>query len=231
MITKEIQKKVENATVKLLGKGGQGVLVRNNMILTAAHCIDWDCRGGMVLGDYRIEEIETVRGKLKVGPLAVEPGTDIAVLGSLDDQAFCDEAEAFEDFCEKVKPIRLFLGKLKRGDKFPIYVFTHKGTWIKGEATKWASQKDSPSIGIDMDENIEGGTSGSPIVNEKGELVSIMSNAGGSDGITRHGVGPRPHLALPLWISLSIRKGRFDIDPITSEEIEEMKKSVPIKTK
>ncbi len=125
----------------------------------------------MALGDYRIEEIETVQGKLKVGPLVVEPVNDIAVLGSLDDQAFCDEAQAFEDFCEKVKPVRLFLGKLKRGDKFPIYVFTHKRTWIEGEATKWSSQKDSPSIGIDMEENIEGGTSGSLSSTKRGNWL------------------------------------------------------------
>ncbi len=58
-----------------------------------------------------------------------------------------------------------------------------------------------------------------------------MSNVGGSNGVTRKGWAPRPHLALPLWISLSIRKGRFDYDQPTKEEIEEMKKVIPIETK
>jgi len=218
MITKEIRKKIESATVTILKKGGRGVLVRNSMILTAAHCVNWNCDGEMALGDYYIEEIETIRGKLKVGPLAVEPVTDIAVLGSLDGQTFYHEALDFEDYCEKVKPVRLFLGKLKQFEKFPIYVYTHKRTWIEGEATKWAGEKVSPLIGIDVGENIEGGTSGSPVVNEKGNLVSIISHVGGPAGVSRQGTGPRPHLALPVWISFRIRKGRFDFDEFTEEE-------------
>lgn len=53
----------------------------------------------MVLGDYFIEEIETLHGKLKVGPLAVEPVQDIAVLVALDDQVFYKEVDMFNEFC------------------------------------------------------------------------------------------------------------------------------------
>jgi V8-like Glu-specific endopeptidase len=85
MLKKSIQHDVAKATVSLLGQGGQGVLVRNNLILTAAHCINFYCDGRMTLGDYFIEEIKTSEGrKLKVTPYAVEPVSDIVVLGSLD---------------------------------------------------------------------------------------------------------------------------------------------------
>lgn len=50
------------ATVRLLGKGGQGVLVPGKLILTAAHCVTWDADGGMVLGDHYIEDITTANG-------------------------------------------------------------------------------------------------------------------------------------------------------------------------
>ena len=49
---------VANATVTILGKGGQGVLVNGNMIITAAHCIDYSLDGGMVLGDFFLEKIK-----------------------------------------------------------------------------------------------------------------------------------------------------------------------------
>ena len=82
---------VAKATVTLLGKGGQGVLVSGNLIITAAHCIAFRCEGEMVLGDYFIEEIKTCERELKVALLAVEPVSDLAVLGSLDTQAFAKE--------------------------------------------------------------------------------------------------------------------------------------------
>jgi hypothetical protein len=228
MISKRIQRHVANATVTILKTGGQGVLIKNGFIVTAAHCIEFKCDGSMVSGDYFIEEIETIHGKFKVSPWAVEPVNDIAILGPLDGQVFPDEELGFEEFCEKVKPIPLFLAKLKQFEKFPIYVYTHKKTWLEGEATKWSPEKDSPSIGIDYKEQIEGGTSGSPIINERGELVGIVSNASiKTPGFDKcKGTAPRPHLALPIWISRSIRRGRFEYDQFTSEESEKIRESM-----
>lgn len=98
MIEDKIQADIVNATVTLLKKGGRGVLVAGNLIVTAAHCIGFECSGSMVLGDYYIEEIETVQGRLRVTPRAVEPVSDVAVLGSLDDQEFYKDHSAFEEF-------------------------------------------------------------------------------------------------------------------------------------
>ena len=81
MVDAFVKAKVAKATVRLTRSGGQGVLVCGNVILTAAHCIGFNLEGGMVLGDFYIEDIETAQGMLKVGPLAVEPISDIAVLG------------------------------------------------------------------------------------------------------------------------------------------------------
>jgi hypothetical protein len=210
MLKKNIQHQVAGATVTLLGKGGQGVLVTNGFILTAAHCISANYDGRMAQGDYFIEEIETTRGKLKATPYAVEPVSDIAVLGPLDDQEFCDEVTQFEDFCEKTKPLRLCLKKFAWRFEFPIWIYTHKKTWIKGKAENFSIKKNPSTISIKTDKNIEGGTSGSPIINEQGELVAVVSTGGGNlevdhDGnfympISREGNSPLPKFALPVWL-------------------------------
>ncbi len=201
---------VAKATVTLLRKGGQGVLVSSNLILTAAHCINYECEGGMVLGDYFIEKIKTGERELKVSPLAVEPVSDIAVLGSLDKQEFSKEADDFEKFCEDTKPVPL----CRREDyvlfqKFQVHIYTHKGTWVTGSAT--LCREDDKTLWVETDEQIEGGTSGGPIINDSGDLVGIASNFSlaaeaqwKSDGSV-----PRLHLALPVWVCRRIFGRKF----------------------
>lgn len=233
MLSEKTKALVSNATVGLPRLGGRGVLVKGNLIVTAAHCINFKSDGSLLMIDRFsphsidfVEEIETVGGKLKVVPWAVEPVHDIAVLGPLDGQAFYDEVLGFDRFCKKVKPLTLFLDTLKYYQKFPIFIYTHNKTWTGGEAINWSIEKDHPMINIRTDCDIEGGTSGSPIVNEKGKLVAIVSNAEGFKGNCRKGTAPRPHLALPLWISRFIRRGDFRYQVPTNEEAEIIKKSM-----
>ena len=77
--------------------------------MTAAHCLGWTAEGWMALGDNRFREtIITAAGQSLVAqPCAVEPVSDLAVLGAVDGQEFADEADAFEDFCATTKPVRL----------------------------------------------------------------------------------------------------------------------------
>jgi hypothetical protein len=211
MLRKRIQAHVEKATVTLSRMGGQGVLVTGNLIITAAHCIGFKTDGSMVLGDFFIEDIETAQGNFKVTPLAVEPVCDVAVLGSLDNQTFFNEAEQFEMFCEKTKPVRLCLQDFTPAQSFPVYIYTHKKTWVAGRATEWG--KDAPALEIDADEPIEGGTSGGPVIDEAGELVSIVSNfsVGATGNKKSEGSGPRPHLALPVWVCRAILGKKFEL--------------------
>lgn len=189
--------KIEAAVVNLVGKGGQGVLVPGGFILTAAHCLEFNCEGGMVLaGDYFIEEVKTSLGKIKAAPAAIEPISDIAVLGALDNQTFGREADAFENFCRRVKPLMVSRRKLPR--EFRVYVYTHERTLIEGVARRVG---DDAVLFITTRAQIHGGTSGGPIVDEAGEIVGIASNFSDGDSC---GTAPRPHLALPAWVCRKI---------------------------
>jgi len=191
---------VEKATVTLPGKSGQGVLVSGNLILTAAHCIDFKCEGEMALGDYFIEKIKTGEKELKVTPLAVEPVSDLAVLGSLDEPGFGKEAEDFEKFCEHTKPVPLCRRDFVLTRKFSVHVYTHKGTWLTGKAMQL--REDCQTLFVETDDQIEGGTSGGPIINDSGDLVGIVSNFSDCGEADRksYGPAPLPHLALPVWV-------------------------------
>lgn len=198
MLHKHVQRDIANATVRILKKGGQGVLVGGGLILTAAHCIDFECKGGMALGDYFIEDIRTTKGKLKAAPLAVEPVSDIAVLGSLDQQVLFREAEKFENFCEKVKPISLCLDDFEPFKDFPVYIYTHRGKWVTARAHQ--SYKMANTLWIEAEDPIKDGTSGGPIINESGALVGIVSSFSIPKGrMKSNGPSPRPHLCLPVW--------------------------------
>ncbi len=196
-------KHVERAAVKLLKKGGQGILVEGNLILTAAHCVDFKCDGEMVLGNDFLEPIQTCCGVFNVAALAVEPVNDLAVLGPVDGQVLPADAEAFEDFCAATKSVPICTSEFELFKEIPISIFTHKGAWIRGQAQQCANH--AAMLFIHAEEQIEGGTSGSPIVNRQGEVVGIVSHSStGSEDC--HGRAPRPHLVMPAWAYQRIPK-------------------------
>jgi len=199
----DIFKNVEKATVRL-PKGGQGVLVSGDLILTAAHCIRFSLEGEMVFDTHFIEEIETKSGPIKACAWAVEPVSDIAVVGALDYQAFDKEVEDFEEFCINTPSVPLYQGDFPLFEASQVHIYTHKGTWIKGNVTLY--RKGANQLGLEADEQIEQGTSGGPIINDKGELVGIASNISVppedtlQENYKATGSVPRPHLTLPVWI-------------------------------
>jgi len=205
-------------TVRKGEERGRGVLVDGELILTAAHCVTHTIEGHMVLGDYFVQEIETSHGLLRVQPLAVEPVADIAVVGALDDQAFFDDASAFEDWCHATPPVPLSLEDFHLQEPFPVYVLTHRGLWLEGTAELF--RNDAPMLWMTVPAGIEGGTSGSPVVTAHGALVGIVSHMGATAPAAfdkgTHGSAPRPHLTLPVWIVRRIQDGAAsEEDPAT----------------
>jgi hypothetical protein len=184
--------------VKHDGARGRGVVVPGHCILTAAHCVEYTPAGALVLGDSCIVEIETMQGSLQTQLLAVEPVSDIAVLGALDGQEFWDETQALDEFCATTPPVPVSLEDLPLLQPFPIYIYTHRGQWLQGRAQ--LAGHDVPSLWIEMPEQIEAGTAGSPIVTERGTLIGIVSMARSETPQGCAGSQPRPHVALPVWV-------------------------------
>jgi hypothetical protein len=189
-MSEESRTRVERAPVRLVEKGGQGVLVPGEFIITATHCIDWSGTGGMVLGDVYPAEIKTASGaKFQLCVDACEPVSDMAVLGELDNQQCPDDAEAFEQWREQVEPVPLSALQLEVGQSSPVFIFTHKREWLAGSVTR---------SGMAV---VESGTSGSPVVTGDGLLLGIVSHT-----ISHHRAGkacgtiPVANMSLPHWV-------------------------------
>jgi hypothetical protein len=197
-IGKRNRERVERATVRLVERGGQGVLVPGEFILTATHCIAWSGTGGMALGDEYPTDIETASGvKFRAGVYSCDPVADIAVLGELDDQQCPDDAEAFEQWREQVEPVALSDHQFKAGQSCPVFIYTHKHEWIAGKVTRYGRFVGS---GVALfAEGIESGTSGSPVVTADGLLLGIVSNAS-SDRAGASGSMPVAYMSLPHWV-------------------------------
>ena len=207
MPKESIYANVEKATVSILGKGGQGVLVNDELIITAAHCITYSLEGEMALGDLFTEKIKTHEREFTVALLAVEPVTDIAILGPTDHYEIWNEQIEFERFCKDTNPVTLCRRYFAPLEKFTVHIYTHKGTWVTGSATN--PREYAPCLVVEADEQIEGGTSGGPIVNDSGELIGIASNFSDvGDGLPKSwGPVPYPRLALPVWVCRRIFGG------------------------
>jgi Trypsin-like peptidase domain len=182
----DVKTRTENATVRFLRKNeqgvdqpvAQGVLVPGGFIFTAAHCINWEVTdAAMALGDRYIEKIRARNGSVyKVGPCAVEPVLDIAALAALDGQVFFHECEAFERFCEETEPVPLSTDNFQDGVPVPIRVLTHTGAWVSGRASRYGyGWLLAGNIWVEFDASIQGGTSGSPVIDDNGLLVGVIS--------------------------------------------------------
>jgi Trypsin-like peptidase domain len=206
-MTKTQAAHVINATVRLDNLGGQGVLVPGGFILTAAHCIQWNGEVGMAMGDRFIESITTKSGaRFRVGPCAVEPLSDIAVLDSLDDQVFFDDCEQFAKWQELTRAVQLANTMPPFGIPIPVRILTHNGNWIGAAVTRWGHRRRSAVFSIEAEDRIHGETSGGPVVDSSGRLLGVVSHfTEVAAGEKCNGTFPIAHLALPRWVWLPMK--------------------------
>src|SRR5947209_686394 len=105
--------------------------IERRLIVTAGHCLPKlpPAFAGGFTSDvtYRnlVGALDGGKNNLWAKCLFVDPIADIAVLGCPDNQAFCDEAEAFDGFIEPRPALRV--GKATSG---PGWMLTLNQEWI-----------------------------------------------------------------------------------------------------
>jgi S1-C subfamily serine protease len=201
---------VERATVTIFkdeasDNKGRGFLVAGGYILTAAHCVPSSIDGQMALGDHYLIKIIAANGNQLTGEVvAVEPVSDIALIGMPDDQVFPDKASQFERFAESTAALHLCADEFPFGESFPIHVFTHEGAWITGMAAQW--KQNAHTLHMETQPPIMGGTSGSAVFNDQGDVIGVVSTATDADiDSESSGTCSRPCQSLPVWAWQTIK--------------------------
>ncbi len=121
----------------------------------------------------------------------------------------------YQDFVTTTKSVPLSLSSLPVDKSYRAHVLTHRSSWGEGMVTRYGLPDVfvSPTVCLQTPSTlIQGGTSGGPVVDDKGKLIGVVSNTGGAEGDTEHrGSLSIAHLALPRWILdqvLAVQKPR-----------------------
>ena len=171
----KIQKAIEEAIITLPNKGGCGVLVNGNIIVTAAHCVQINLSGEMAILDQSLDTIDTRhQGTIKAKILFVELVNDIALLGAADYQDSYSDCEKYKEYCNHTKAIQICSDDFETQKEYEAYV-SYRGKLIKIKHQKMNAK--AQRHWFESEEIIEPGMSGSPIVNPKGELIGVLSHS------------------------------------------------------
>lgn len=210
MSPRDVLRRVEAATVRLPERGCRGVLVPGGLILTAMHCIGWDGSAGWVLGDYHPVDVEAGGRKFRLGPCYADAVSDMAALEPLDNQVFPDDKDVFNEWRERTPPVPLspwiprpLTLRFRPGGvpirpepvPLPVHLLSLRAEWERGKVLYWGCFPCAGCVAIEPEKTIESGTSGGPVVDDRGRLVGVISDGG---------VIPLARLALPGWIMVRI---------------------------
>jgi Trypsin-like peptidase domain len=203
--------------------GGRGFVIdgeHDRLVITAAHCLPSfpPCHSASYLEERTYPKL---LGPLGGEPtvwaecLFVDPIADIAVLRGPDGQELYDEAAAYDALVEAATPLRITGAK----EDGKAWLLSLDGKWFQCGVR---CHSGGPLWIYDATDNIMGGMSGSPILNDNCEAIGVacvsavkgpykgegleeaLSSAGSTEG------GPNPNLVsnLPGWlIGIIVRSG------------------------
>ena len=187
--------------VVAVGKGGRGFVIEtqsNRFVITAAHCLPDLPTPHPWASDTRVFRLLAPLGekrKIVTECLFVDPVSDIAVLGSPDNQKLSNEADAYEALIKTTAALPIGCLAPKMFAELAGWILSLDGKWLRCVVSY---HNDSGLWVVDVAQVIVGGMSGSPILAENGSAIGVMScsNAGGKEG------GPNPRLShhLPGWL-------------------------------
>lgn len=189
---------VDSAIVKV--GDGRGFLIDDSpstpLVVTAAHCLP---RLPVPLADDGLIFFPLV-GPLGKRPaigatcVFVDPTADIAVLEAPDGQANLDAAEAYEQFVDGRTTLRI--GSL--ATRYRGWTLALSGKWEACEVDVSGGGHRLNLIGA----HIEGGMSGSPILNRNNQAIGVVTcsnEANGQQQMEHHGQ-PALVSVLPGWL-------------------------------
>ena len=179
--------------VVTVGKG-RGFIVENGhdrVVITAAHCLPHfpPCHGASYTQERTyanlLGRLDDPSPDVWTECLFADPVADIAVLGCPDGQVLFDEAEAYCALTNDM-PVLVIAEAVENA---PGWLLPLDGNWMR-----CIVQHCSGPLWIDDAQcSIDGGMSGSPILNEDGLAIGVVCvSSGGPDLESQSAGGPNP---------------------------------------
>jgi hypothetical protein len=181
----EIPLAVQKALKSVLTVGdGRGFVIKvkgRRLVVTAAHCFPELPPAHLAahLDEKTFKLLAPLHGEASILTECVfaDPVHDIAVLGPPDDQELSNGFDAYEALTESLTPLRI----ADAPEQGRAWLLSLKGEWFSCSFRRNGIGRALVSplfVGV-LQQPIEGGMSGSPIVSDKGTAWGLV-NAGGS---------------------------------------------------